>query len=359
MMKKIVLTLFTTVILFGVSMAQNAKIEFTKETHDFGQVEETGGPVEYRFVFKNTGAVPLQIQDVKASCGCTTPSWTRDPVMPGKTGHIVAKYNPANRPGAFTKSLTVTSNAENNITRVFIKGMVNPKDKTPDTEYPVKIGNIRTRYKSLHMGDVSTKSPVTKKFDIYNDSDQAISFMPDNVPDFIKVSFEPQTIPAKSVGKLVLEYDGKARNDFGSVIDRITIKTDEATDNVKDFKIQASIKEYFAPMTAEQLANAPKLSITEDTHDFGTIKTGAKVERSFLLTNTGKSNLNIRTTKSTCGCTVATLPKNDIKPGESVKLNVVFDSTDRRGTQRKSVNIYTNDPQKPAQRVVLKGKVTS
>jgi hypothetical protein len=236
--------------------------------------------------------------------------------------------------------------------------MVNPKEKTPDMEYPVKIGNIRMQYKSLHMGDVTTQNPVTKKFDLYNDSDHAIAFMPGkNVPEHLKINFEPQSIPAKSTGKLVLVYDGAARKDFGTVIDNFSIITDEEKDNVKDMKIQATIKEYFPPMTADELAKAPQLTIQESTYDFGTISMGQKVERSFTLSNTGKSPLNIRTTKSTCSCTIESLSKKDLKPGESVVMKVVFDSSDRRGTQQKSINIYSNDPQKPAQRVVLKGKV--
>ncbi len=357
-MKKAVLTFLGGILVAGIALAQTAKIEYSKDTHDFGTVEETGGPVEYRFVFTNKGTVPLQIQDVKASCGCTTPSWTREPVLPGKTGHIVAKYNPANRPGAFTKTLTITSNAEESVTRLTIKGMVNPKNKTPDLEYPVKVGNIRMRYKSLHMGDVSTQSPVTKKFDLYNDSDHPIAFTPGkDVPAYMKISFEPQTIPAKSAGKLVLEYDGKAKNDFGTVIDNFSIVTDEANDNVKEMSVQTSIQEYFPPMTTEELAKAPRLSINEESYDFGTIKSGEKVVREFVLTNTGKSPLNIRATKSTCSCAITELPKKDLKPGESVTMKVVFDSSNRRGTERKSINIYTNDPQHPAQRVVLKGKV--
>src|SRR5690606_19161405 len=127
-MKKISLSLFALVVALSCAFAQ-AKIEFEEETFDFGQVKETGGSVEHKFIFKNAGNAPLKIQDVRPSCGCTTPSWTKEPVLPGKEGFIVAKYDPANRPGAFTKSLTITSNAAPNVKTIYIKGMVDPKPK--------------------------------------------------------------------------------------------------------------------------------------------------------------------------------------------------------------------------------------
>lgn len=357
-MKKLVFSSLAFIVTLTFAYAQ-AKIEFAQETFNFGKVQETGGPVEHRFIFKNTGNAPLKIQDVNPSCGCTTPSWTKEPVMPGKEGFIIAEYNPLNRPGAFTKSLTVTSNAAPNVKTLYIKGIVNPKPKTPEEEYPVKMGNLRMRYRSMHMGDVTTKEPVTKKFDIFNESDTPLTFTGEtDAPSHIKVSVEPNTIPPKSAGKIVITYDGEEKNDFGTVMDNFTIYTNESADNAKELRIQATIKEYFPPMTAGQLAEAPRLGIDDATHDFGSIKEGQKVNAEFILTNNGKSELNIRTTKSSCSCTSVDLSKENLQPGESATLKVTFDSADRRGTQQKSVSIYSNDPRNPTQRVILKGRVT-
>lgn len=358
MMKKIAFVLVAIAFSTAWVYAQGPKIDFDVETYDFGEIEETGGSVEYKFAFKNTGNAPLVIQEVKPSCGCTTPSWTREPVMPGKEGHILAKYDPTNRPGAFTKSLAITSNANPNIKNIYIKGMVNPKAKSADAEYPVKIGNLRMRYRSMHLGDVTTNEPSTKKFDIYNDGAAPITFQSKvDAPPHMKVRFEPATLQAGTAGKIVITYDGKAKGDFGTVVDNFTIYTNEDKDNTKGLRTQATIKEYFPPMSAEQLAKAPKLTIESSTYDFGTIKEGQKISREFVLTNSGKSNLNIRTTKSSCSCTIADIGKSDLKPGESVNLKVTFDSSDRRGTQQKSISIYSNDPQSPTQRVILKGRV--
>ncbi|MDQ3392677.1 MAG: DUF1573 domain-containing protein [Bacteroidota bacterium] len=100
-----------------------AKIDFQISEHDFGNVTE-GTLASHDFTFTNTGTEPLLINNVKASCGCTTPYWTKEPIMPGKQGKITASYDSNNRPGAFNKSITVTSNAQEPSKTLMVKGVV-------------------------------------------------------------------------------------------------------------------------------------------------------------------------------------------------------------------------------------------
>ncbi len=77
------------------------------------------------FSFTNTGKVPLILNDVKASCGCTTPEWTKEPVLPGKNGTIRVTFNPKNRPGSFSKTIQVNSNADLPVVTLAIRGCGN------------------------------------------------------------------------------------------------------------------------------------------------------------------------------------------------------------------------------------------
>ena len=99
---------------------------FESESHDFGTVPE-GTQATYEFKFTNTGKEPLIISNVQASCGCTTPKWSNEPIAPGKTGTITASYNSSGRPGPFTKSITVTSNAKSTPKVLTINGVVEAK----------------------------------------------------------------------------------------------------------------------------------------------------------------------------------------------------------------------------------------
>ena len=110
----------------------SSKIKFTKVEHDFGS-QPQGKPVTYEFEFTNEGTEALLLENVKASCGCTTPTWTKEPVMPKKTGSIKAQYNMA-REGAFRKSITVTTKDGENITLYISGNAVTQKQGVDDAE---------------------------------------------------------------------------------------------------------------------------------------------------------------------------------------------------------------------------------
>jgi hypothetical protein len=144
---------------------------------------------------------------------------------------------------------------------------------------------------------------------------------------------------------------------LGFVSDVVVLKTDEEENNMKDFRLVASVEEFFPPMTAEQLAKAPHLTFEETIHDFGTITQGDQVSTDFIFTNTGKSELNIRETKASCGCTVSKPEKDTLQPGESSTIKVTFNSRGRRGIQQKSISVFSNDPSNPTQRLTIKAKI--
>ena len=121
-MKK-VFSLFVVVLAFSaVSFAQKGVIKFAQIEKDFGKIEQ-GKPVSFEFSFENTGKEPIVLGNVSASCGCTTPEWTREPVLKGKTGTIKATFN-AGVMGPFNKTVTVPSNAENGTIYLTLKGEV-------------------------------------------------------------------------------------------------------------------------------------------------------------------------------------------------------------------------------------------
>ncbi len=112
-------------------------MQFDEEIHDFGELEE-GPKYDHEFTFENIGNQPLIITGVKASCGCTTPNWPKDPVMPGDKASIKVTYNTKGRLNKFNKAVTITSNAATPTKRLYIKG--NVLKATPDT--PVKTKSI-------------------------------------------------------------------------------------------------------------------------------------------------------------------------------------------------------------------------
>jgi len=129
-MKRLVLMMMTLVMSICLASAQDkAKIEFDKTTHNFGAFSESSPVVTATFNFTNTGKAPLVIHQAVASCGCTVPEYTQEPIQPGKSGTIKVTYNGEGKLlGHFRKSVTLRTNAEPEITRLYIEGDMTPKE---------------------------------------------------------------------------------------------------------------------------------------------------------------------------------------------------------------------------------------
>ena len=122
-------TTISTNTVTAQEVSNGAQISFTKETHDYGTIKN-GANGTCTFEFKNTGNAPLILSNAKGSCGCTVPTWPREPIAAGDSSKIKVKYA-TNRVGAFSKSITLTSNAINAPKKVIkIKGKVNPDSST-------------------------------------------------------------------------------------------------------------------------------------------------------------------------------------------------------------------------------------
>ena len=118
--------LFLLVCLLHVGAqteTKGAEIKFDKVTHNFGKFSESSPKVSCVFTYTNIGDSPLIINQAMASCGCTVPEYTKQPVMPGQKGEIKVTYNGTGRfPGHFKKSITVRTNGVVEMTRLYIEG---------------------------------------------------------------------------------------------------------------------------------------------------------------------------------------------------------------------------------------------
>ncbi len=145
-MKTIILAIFSSVLILGLDVpasgqsSNDAAIKVTTPVEDVLNLKETehdfltipqGKPVYYSFDIINTGKTPLKLDDVHASCGCTTPEWSREPIAPGATAKIKVGYNAAAE-GFFEKSISITYNT-NQTKQIKIKGTV---WKVPDGSAP-------------------------------------------------------------------------------------------------------------------------------------------------------------------------------------------------------------------------------
>ncbi len=348
------------VLAVNATMGQGqAKIVFDEMVHDFGAFKEADGVQTTTFTFTNSGTEPLVLSNVRASCGCTTPKWTREPVAPGAKGSIEVSYNPKNRPGSFNKSVTITSNAENPTVVLRITGQVDQREKTLAEQYPRTIGPLRAKSNYISFAKLTMGQVDTKELELINDTDKPVEVGFRTVPKHLTAKVEPSTIPAHGSGKLIVTYTTKEAESYGFASHRIYLSLDGSNDYKNSIGVSATVEEDFSNLTPEQLAAAPVASFEPTTFDFGDMKQGEKKSHTFQLTNAGKTDLVIRRVRSSCGCTAVAPSKNVIAPGETAPINVTFDSRGKRGRQSKSITVITNDPKNPTATLRISSNVVT
>lgn len=135
-MKRLLLTtIFLLTLCVGYADEPMAEITFDEYSHNFGTFSEKNPVVTCIFSFKNTGKSPLVINQAIASCGCTVPSYTDKPILPGQKGEIKVTYSGKGRyPGKFKKIITVRSNAKTRLVRLNIEGEMTAADSTGESK---------------------------------------------------------------------------------------------------------------------------------------------------------------------------------------------------------------------------------
>ncbi len=358
-MKRIILSISAIVFLYLFSFGQQKDpfLVFDSESHDFGKIKEEAGPATHKFMFTNTGSLPLIIKDVKPSCGCTTPDWTKEPVLPGNKGFISATYNPSGRPGPFTKTITVTSNATNNPVSLKFNGSVIPKPKSPEDEYPTIFDSVRLKSNFMLFDTLYSGESKTKKIELWNTlkSNATITFA--NVPKYIKLKVVPATLKPNEKGIVEVTYNSKDKKDWGYVSDNINFVVNNKVNVNNRIIVSADIKEDFAKLSPKQIEKAPKIVVAEHSFDYGTVTLGQEVKHDFMIKNEGQSDLIIHKKSASCGCTSAELKSMVLKPGQSEPVSVTL-RTDKVGEITVTITLITNDPKDSKIILFIRGTVT-
>jgi hypothetical protein len=352
-MKKMIL--MAAMLMSMAAMAQEAVLTFGKTTHDFGKINEADGRVTTVFEFKNEGMIPLVLTNVKASCGCTSPNWTKEPVEPGQTGQITVTYNPSGRPGRFQKSITITSNASTEPVRIYIKGEVIPKPAAAN--YPHKIGELSVQKNWVNMGAVKKGMPKTVEIEYANTTDKAIKV--DLRFDYDKQSYWAPLITATTVepgktGKLQVTLITEKCPVYGPEETKMyfVVNGKEHTADSEAIVLKADIKEDFSKMTAEEVQLAPIVEVVTVVNA-GTAKAGKALKTKIGIKNAGINTLLIRRIYSNSP-EIVLVPVKNVKSRKMEDLSLTINTTGMSAAQySREVTIITNDPK----RSVVKVKV--
>jgi len=346
--------------LLAVTTFSQPKMQLSATEHDFGVFREESGSQKFDFVVTNTGNSPLVIQRIVASCGCTTPEWTKEPIPAGGKGKITAIYDPANRPGPFNKTLSVYTNSKPEVVILNIRGQVTPREKTIEELYMFKVGDLR--FESNHMAFTNIRKTEMKirVMPVINPSDQPVKIEFEGLPEHLQLKASPMVLKPGQKGIIEGNYDATKNQNWGNVSDMVRIKLNGVAINNVFYYISANLVEDFSGLSKEEMDNAPVFKPASTTVDLGKIPGSVVKEVEFPFTNAGKRDLIIRHIRSTCGCTAirpGDLEGKNIKPGESGSVKASFNSGTYKGKVTKTIYVYTNDPRNSEVVLLLNAEV--
>ena len=355
-MKKLLISIVALFACFAIANAQGKPaIEFDEIVHDYGTFPEENGKVTCQFKFKNTGDADLILQKVRASCGCTTPNWTKTPVKPGETGTIDVTYNASGRPGAFTKTITVTSNAGEK--RLSIKGDVIPKAQKVEDKYPFDMQGLRFMKQKLYFNTVFVPGVKDQRVDVINNSKEDIKVSFQNVPAFLSVKCEPETLKPNEKGIVTVSVKTQDSGVWGAFKKNFKVAVNGKVGEQNQINVFGNIAENFSKMTAEEKANAPVMTVGNKVV-LGNVKVGASKTFKFSVKNEGKSNLIIRAINCDSNSFIITAPSKEIKPGKSADIRVKVDASKMKaGKYSQKLTVISNDPNRSTYIVELSGVV--
>lgn len=341
------------IFLFSfVSAFSQAVMHFDGRIHDFGTIKEVDGPVAYNFEFTNQGTAPILIKNVESSCGCTSPEWTKQPVLPGKKGFVKATFNPKDRPGYFDKTITVYSNARMPVVELKIKGIVEGKTRTVLDDYPYELpSGLRFPLENISLMKVHQGEVKSLAIGVFNNAGKPVRVSFTNLPAYIRMSIEPQQIPDQSKAVIRAAYNTAMHGEYGLNQENISLVVDGKT---YELPVSVFIEENFKGIdpTVAPIADAVK-----KYYHFGQIPASQSASYTYPLKNNGKSVLKIHRIYTNDKRVVAFIDKKELQPGETTNVKVNTLAGAEPGKVTAMISIISNSPAIPELRLRFYGDI--
>lgn len=340
-MKKL-LSFAAGLLMATALMAQQPVITFAKTQHDFGKINEADGRVTTVFEFKNEGMEPLVLSNVRASCGCTTPKWPREPIEPGQVGQITVTYNPNGRPGRFQKTITVTSNAKEPTIRLYIKGEVIPKSAKPVDNYPVKIGDLSLKTKVLDFGDIVNSTLHVNSIVYANQSGKTISVDCKTDVSFVAAQATLTEVEDKKAGQFDVAFGADRCKMYGPVEAKLYVIVNGEIQK-EALTIKANVVEDFSQLSDAERRMSPIVEVAPQIN-LGTIAKGKKVKKSLAIRNAGENPLFVRRVYTTFDQGLKFTAPKSIKNNRNGSIAIEINAAEMEaGNYSTELIIITND----------------
>ena len=306
-------------------------VEFDRTIHNFGDVMLGDGPLSCTFTMKNISEKPVVIYNVVTSCGCTDVKWTREPIMPGKTGTISSTYTNDEGPYPFDKTLTAYISGIGKPVILRLRGIAHEKQL------------------SLQGGRRSDEANIA------NLSSGPVEVTFADVSKGLTLNVSPNPIPARSTARL--QFTVTAQKDvWGKNFYRATPVLNGKSSG-KELSVYAFTKDSFSGMSAGQRAEGARPIFSSNTCSVGKIRKGETVSAEFSFSNVGKEAFIIHKADIDWPDASATLPGN-VASGYKGKVGISVDTSGMpEGEMIVSATLTTNSPARPIINLYITGTI--
>ena len=344
--------------LAAVALTAAAQPRFTSNTemHNFGQIEWKH-PVSVQYTITNTGDQPLVLTEVEPDCACSVAQWTKTPIAPGEKGMVNVTFD-AEALGHFHKSVAIYSNAEPHLVYLKFSGEVVQEIKDYTKTHPYLIGQIRIDKNNLDFPDVQPGDKPVIHIGVVNLSDRPYEPVLMHLPPYLQMEVKPNVLQKGEKGVITLTLDSEKLTDLGLTQTSVYLAR-FAGDKVGDeneIPVSAILLPDFSGMTVTEKTNAPSIQLsTKDVDMSAVLAKKSKARQDIILTNTGRSPLQIRKLQVFHPAVGVSLKKSLLQPGESTRLcvNVVKKNIGKKRRHLRLLMI-TNDPMQPKVEINIK-----
>lgn len=271
-------------------------VEFDKTVHDFGDVMLSDGPLRCTFTMKNISDKPVVIYNVVTSCGCTDVEWTRQPIMPGKTGTISSTYSNDEGPYPFDKNLTAYVSGIGNPVILKLRGVSHEKQLSLEEMFPVRFGSLGMKSAELKCGNLEQGGYRSDEVKVANLSSSPVRISFSGITPGLTVSVSPNPIPARSTADLKFtvtadrEHWGKNWHHAVPLVNGKAYTATEDGKKTSGISVYSFTKENFSSLSKEERDAGSRPMFSSSTFSFGKIKAGTPVKAEFNFTNIGKND---------------------------------------------------------------------
>lgn len=344
MKKKLIIS---SLLLLAMLPATAQKISIVNNNINCGPVGYEV-PITAKFELQNKGNRKLRIKDVRVSCGCTKADYPHTDIPGGETFTVNLTYD-SRQLGHFQKQAAVYVEGLDKPLLLTMKGVVLAEMQDYAGNYEYSIGDLRIDKNELEFDDVNKGEQPVQEIHIYNSGSTVCQPNLMHLPPYLTATMTPQKLSPGRGGKMTVTLNSDLLYDFGLTQTSIYLAQNpgDKVNRGNDIGVAAVLLPSFAHISDADKANAPHLVMSAEQLDF-TFNGKSKIKGEIFLTNEGRSTLNISSLQMFTAGLKVTLPKRELKPGETTRLKITGIKKDlKRARTKPRVLMITNDPDKP------------